>query len=97
MDSNYSERFKLNIYENDPDFIHLDNPSPMMLICARNWFRKELGDDAIIDSCIGGFFGGFQNAFKVPRAKELLLREKILPYLVTDADGYYLCPQFALK
>jgi len=69
-------------------WIYLDNPSPMALVSTREWFEKVIGKENCAYYDLGGFFGGFTNAFKFKESCIDLVREKIFPELVKDGEYY---------
>ncbi len=83
------ERFRFVTDSKDPDFIYLDNPSPMCLSDTQKWFEKVLGKDAVETYSLGGFFDGFSNSFKFKKDKINLFKQEILPELVKGDDGFF--------
>lgn len=84
-----TEHFKFVTYENDPDWIYLDNLSPMFLCETKKWFIEILGAENIAIYQLGGFFGGLCNSFKFKKSCYPLFQEKIKPELVKNEDGIW--------
>lgn len=82
------ERFRFVTYKSDPDYIYLDNPSPMSLCSTRIWFKEVIGKENVDLYQLGGFFEGFCNAFKYKKEAHSLVQSKIVPELVED-EGFY--------
>ena len=83
------ERFSLGTREDDPDFIYVNNPSPMSNLETRKWFEEVWGKENVQTYALGGMFGGLCNSFKFKKVDIEVIKQKIGIHLDMDEEGYY--------